>query len=70
MKKLHLGHCLIGVAVGAVVVLALGPSASSLGFLAVVLACPLMMFMMMRMMMGGHHGDRSPEDTSERESTH
>ncbi len=51
MKNLHYGHCVIGVALAVIVVIALGVSAGSLGFLAVVLACPLMMFVMMRTMM-------------------
>lgn len=56
MTKLHYGHCLIGVAIAAVALFALGVSAGTLGFLAVVLACPLMMFLMIRMMMGDQHG--------------
>ena len=52
MKNLHYGHCLIGVAVAVVLLVALGVKASTVGFLAVVLACPLMMFVMMKMMMG------------------
>lgn len=51
MKNLHYGHCIIGVALAVIVLIALGVSAGSLGFLAVVLACPLMMFVMMRTMM-------------------
>ena len=53
MKNLHYGHCLIGVALAAVVLTAVGASAGSLGFLAIVLACPLMIFVMMRTMMNG-----------------
>ena len=53
MKNLHYGHCLIGVAVAVVLLVALGVKASTLGILAVALACPLMMFVMMRTMMGG-----------------
>jgi len=52
MKNLHYGHCLIGVAVAVVLLVALGVKASTLGILAVALACPLMMFVMMRTMMG------------------
>ena len=52
MKNLHYGHCIIGVAVAAVLLVALGVKASTLGILAVALACPLMMFVMMRTMMG------------------
>ncbi len=66
MKNLHYGHCLIGVAVAVVLLIALGVKASTLAFLAVVLACPLMMFVMMKMMMGdqsasSHHDDH-PSD--------
>jgi choline-glycine betaine transporter len=70
MKKLHYGHCLIGVAVAVVLLVAVGVKASTLGILAVVLACPLMMFVMMKMMMGdqsepSHHDDR-PVDQENR----
>jgi uncharacterized membrane protein YjfL (UPF0719 family) len=51
MKNLHYGHCLIGVALAAILLVALGVSASTLGFAAIALVCPLMMFGMMRMMM-------------------
>ena len=66
MKNLHYGHCLIGVAVAVVLLVALGVKASTLGFLAVVLACPLIMFLMMRTMMGDQaassHHDSRPVD--------
>lgn len=54
MKHFHYGHCLVGVALGAVLLVALGVSAGTLGFLAVALACPLMMLAMMRTMGDGH----------------
>lgn len=62
MKNLHYGHCFVGVALALVVIVALGVKVSTLGILAVVLACPLMMFVMMKMMMGdasksSHHDD-------------
>lgn len=62
MKNLHLGHCLIGVAVAVVLLVALGVKASTLGIVAVALACPLMMIVMMKTMMGdqsssSHHDD-------------
>ena len=65
MKKLHYGHCLVGVAVAAILLVALGVQASTLGILAVALACPLMMFVMMKAMMGArpassHHDDHHP----------
>ena len=70
MKNLHYGHCIIGVALAAVLLVVLGVSASTLGFLAVVLACPLMMFVMMRAMMDnqtGHHDrDDHPVDDEHR----
>ena len=54
-----------------VVLAALGVKASTVGFLAVVLACPLMMFVMMKMMMGhqsasSHHDDRPVDQGQER----
>lgn len=60
MKNLHYGHCLIGVAVAVVLLVVLGVKASTLGLLAVVLACPLLMFVMMRMMMGDRAADSHP----------
>ena len=71
MKNLHYGHCLIGVAVAVVLLVALGVKASTVGFLGVVLAWPLMMFVMMKMMMGhqsasSHHDDRPVDQGQER----
>jgi choline-glycine betaine transporter len=71
MKNLHYGHCFIGVAVAVVLLVALGVKASTVGFLAVVLACPLMMFVMMKMMMSSqaessHHDDRPVDQGQER----
>jgi choline-glycine betaine transporter len=70
MKNLHYGHCLIGVAVAVVLLVALGVKASTVGFLVVVLACPLMMFVMMKMMMGdqsaSHHEDRTVDQDQKR----
>lgn len=62
MKNLHYGHCLIGVAAAVVLLVVLGVKASTLGIVAVALACPLMMLVMMRTMMGdqsssSHHDD-------------
>ena len=66
MKNLHYGHCLIGVAVSVVVLVALGVEAGTLGILAVALACPLLMLAMMRTMMRDHsassHHDDHPVD--------
>lgn len=67
MKNVRYGHCLVGVALAAALLVAFGVSASTLGLFAVVLACPLMMFVMMKVMMGDqssshrhdHPGDRS-----------
>lgn len=61
MKNLHYGHCLIGVALAVVLLVVLGVKASTLGVLAVALACPLMMFVMMRTMMGDQSSS-SPRD--------
>jgi choline-glycine betaine transporter len=66
MKNLHYGHCLIGVGLAVVLLVALGVQASTLGVLAVALACPLMMLVMMKSMMGGSspssHSDDHPAD--------
>ena len=62
MKNLHYGHCLIGVGLAVVALVALGVSASTLGFLAVVAICPLMMFVMMKTMMGDQSRSTSHDD--------
>ena len=62
MQKLHVGHCLVGLAVAVVLLVALGVQTSTLGILAVALACPLMMFVMMKMMMGGQSGSSHHDD--------
>lgn len=59
MKNLHYGHCIAAVALAAILLVALGVSASTLGF---VLACPLMMFVMMRMMMGDQTATHDRDD--------
>lgn len=68
MKNLHYGHCILGVAGAAVLLVALGVSASTLGVLAVALACPLMMVLMMRMMMRdqGRRADGDDDRTADR----
>ena len=58
MKNLHHGHCLVGVGLAVVLLLALGVSTSTLGFLAVVALCPLMMLVMMKTMMSDSHKDQ------------
>jgi choline-glycine betaine transporter len=62
MKNLHYGHCIVAVALAAVLLIALGVSASTLGYVAILLACPLMMFVMMRMMMGSQPGSHQRDD--------
>ena len=62
MKNLHYGHCLIGVAVAVVLLVALGVKASTLGIFAVALVCPLMMFVMMRTMMGDQRASSRHDD--------
>ena len=62
MKNLHFGHCIIGVALAAVLLVALGVSASTLGIVAVALVCPLMMLVMMRTMMGNQTGIHDHDD--------
>ena len=70
MKNLHYGHCLVGVAVAALLLVAFGVQASTLGIVAVALACPLMMLVMMRTMMGdqsaAHHDGPSIHDDQHR----
>lgn len=57
MKNRNYGLYAIAVAIAVVGALALGVPVSTLGFLAIVLVCPLMMLFMMRGMQGddGHH---------------
>ena len=62
MKNLHYGHCLIGVGLAAILLVALGVSAGTLGIFAVALACPLMMFVMMRTMMNDNKRSSDPID--------
>lgn len=62
MKNLHYGYCLIGVAVAVVLLVAVGVHASTLGFLAVFLVCPLMMVVMMKTMMGNHSESSRRDD--------
>lgn len=62
MKNLHYGHCIVGAALTAILLIALGVSASTLGILAVALACPLMMFVMMHVMMGNQPATHEPDD--------
>ena len=69
MKNLHYGHCLAGLALAAVVLVALGTSASTLAVLAAALACPLMMIVMMRSMAGGHRGAGTGDEPVEQHRT-
>lgn len=63
MKKLHHGHCLLGLAAALVVLIGFGVPVSVLGVPAVAAMCPIMMFVMMRMMMREHgRGVGSPDD--------
>ena len=66
-QNLHYGHCLVGVGLAVALLIALGVSPSTLGFLAVVAACPLMMFVMMRMMMGDSHKADTPDKPVEQD---
>jgi hypothetical protein len=68
MKNLHFGHCIVGVVLAGIVLVALGVSASTLGIFAVALACPLMMVVMMRTMMGSGRSD--PRDRDDRPADH
>ena len=67
MKKQHYVGCLVGLVAGVIVLRVYGVSVGSLGLLAVVLACPLMMFFMMRAM-GGMGHDTSDGDSRDRDS--
>ncbi|HEX7165534.1 MAG TPA: DUF2933 domain-containing protein [Acidimicrobiales bacterium] len=62
MVRNHLTHCLVGVVAAAALLVAFGVEAGALGYLAVVLACPLMMVLMMRGMMSGHGQGRAGRD--------
>ena len=62
MKHLHYAHCIIGVALAAVLLVALGVSASTLAVIGVALVCPLMMLVMMAVMLGNHSGVRGRDE--------
>jgi choline-glycine betaine transporter len=64
MRNLRYGHCIVGVALAAVLLVALGVSVGTLTVLAVALACPLMMIVMMKMMMGDRHGSTTEDECS------
>jgi choline-glycine betaine transporter len=66
MKNLRYGHCIVAVALAAVLLIALGVSASTLGYIAILLACPLMMFVMMGSQPGSHQRDDQPTDHGQR----
>ena len=66
MKNLHYGHCLLGIGLAVVLLVALGVSTSTLGFLAIVAICPLMMFVMMRSMMSGSEKPASHDEEVDR----
>lgn len=57
--KLHLGHCLIPIAIAAIAFVALGANGASIGIAAIAILCPLMMGGMMWMMVrnGGEHSE-------------
>lgn len=64
MNRSHLAYCGVGIVLAVVLLLAVGVSTTTLGFLALALACPLMMLVMMRQMMGSS-GPRSKERKGE-----
>ena len=69
MQARHFLPCLVLVSAGVALLLVSGVSASGLGIFAVVLACPLMMFLMMRSM-GGHGGGHADhQDTETKQSS-
>jgi hypothetical protein len=64
MKSIRFSHCLVGIVAAMGLLLIFGVRAGSLVYLAVVLACPLMMVVLMRGMMGGaagHSGCNHPD---------
>ena len=63
MKRNHRTHCLVGIGAAVALFLAFGVQAGALVYLAVALACPLMMVLVMRGMTGtaGHEGCNHPE---------
>lgn len=63
MKNLHYGHCLIGIAIAVVALIAFGVSASTLALVGIVAACPIMMFIMMRTMMVGNQNGAPPDNS-------
>ena len=65
MKNLHIGHCIIGLALAGLLLVSLGVSASTLSVLAVALVCPLMMLVMMRSMMGSQSDGERDHDRSD-----
>ena len=68
MKHLSHTHCAIGIAVAVVAVVAFGVSGSSILFVGMFLACPLIMFFMMRTMMSSAPAPapvpREPEESA------
>ena len=70
MNKRNYGLYAIAVAIAVVGALALGVPVSTLGFLALVLVCPLMMLFMMRGMHGGNGHDAKGDDDRDRAAPH
>lgn len=68
--KNRYGHCLIGAGFAVIALLAFGVSARTLGFLAVVSACPIMMFVMMKAMMGDKSKSTAHDDHSVEQHQH
>ena len=68
MKNQRYMGLAFGLLAGVVVLRVLGVSLGSLGLLAVVLACPLMMFFMMRSM-GGMGHDTHDRDNNRRDDS-
>ena len=70
MKNRNYGLYAIAAAIAVVGALALGVPISTLGFLAIVLVCPLMMLFMMRGMHGGEGHNATGDDERDRSKPH
>jgi hypothetical protein len=70
MKKNYMVPCVIGFAAALLIMAIVGVKASTLGFLAIVLLCPLMMFMMMRSMGGNNQSSGDRDQHTDTPSSH
>lgn len=70
MNTKHLAPCIAGVAVALVLLVAFGVDSSTLLFLGLVLACPLMMLVMMKGMTRGKGDGSRGNVPSDRDQSH